>query len=201
MFLAFVCGVTKESDVPFKTLWVMAFMAMTSVPSAHRAQTRPAPPDNVVLADFNARIKNYVALRGKADNGAPPLNETKDAAKIKAAQDALALRIRAARAGAKRGDIFTPDIERLFLALLRPPLKGAATKESIREENPGKLALTINGRYPDSAPLSTVPPNVLASLPLLPKDLELDYRFVDKHLILRDAKANLIVDFIANAIR
>lgn len=185
----------------FKIVWAIAFLAMTSLPAAYRAQMRSAPPDTVVLADFRARIKSYVALRDKADNGAPPLTETKDAAKIKAAQDALALRIRAARTAAKRGDIFTPDIRRLFLALLRPPLKSADTKVIIEEENPGKLALTINGGYPDSAPLSTVPPNVLASLPLLPRDFGLDYRFVDKHLILRDARANLIVDFIANAIR
>jgi len=43
-----------------------------------------------------------------------------------------------------------------------------------------------------------VPPNVLASLPPLPKDIE--YRFVNKHLILRDARANLIIDYIPNAL-
>jgi hypothetical protein len=201
MHLAAVREVTKECDVLFKTLSVMTLVAMMAVPGVSRAQTKPVPADAAVLADFNARIKSYVALRGKADNGAPPLNQTKDAAKIKAAQDALAQRIRAARTGAKRGDIFTADIERLFLARLRPPLRGAATKETIREENPGNINLTINGTYPDQAPLSTVPPNVLASLPPLAQDLGLDYRFVQKHLILRDTKANLVVDFIANAIR
>jgi hypothetical protein len=201
MLLASLRWVTKECDVPFKTIGAIAFVAMTGLPLAHGVQTRPVPPDSVVLADFNARIKTYVALRSKADDGAPPLTPTRDAAKIKAAQDALAIRIRAARVGAKRGDIFTPDIQRLFVALLRPPLQGAKTREIIEHDNPGKLALIINGKYPDEAPLSTVPPNVLASLPLLPKDVDLDYRFVDKHLILRDGKANLIVDFIANAIR
>jgi len=33
---------------------------------------------------------------------------------------------------------------------------------------------------------------------VLPEDLE--YRFVGKHLILYDAKAGLVVDFIPNAI-
>jgi hypothetical protein len=41
-----------------------------------------------------------------------------------------------------------------------------------------------------------VPPNVLAALPTLPKDI--DYRFVGKHLILRDTRANLIVDYMLN---
>ena len=39
---------------------------------------------------------------------------------------------------------------------------------------------------------------LLASLPPLPEEIE--YRFVGKHLILRDAKANLIIDYIPNAI-
>src|SRR5690349_6655171 len=102
MLLACSSAVRKECAVLFKTIWLLAFFSMTS-PAVPRAQTRTTPSESVVLADFNARIKNYVALRNKADNGAPPLNETKDAAKIKAAQDALAQRLRAARTGAKRG--------------------------------------------------------------------------------------------------
>lgn len=52
--------------------------------------------------------------------------------------------------------------------------------------------------YPENEPLSTVPPNVLMTLPMLPEDME--YRFVGKHMILRDARANLIIDYIANAL-
>jgi hypothetical protein len=56
----------------------------------------------------------------------------------------------------------------------------------------------VNGPYPDGEPLSTVPPNVLASLPQLPEDLE--YRFLGKHMILRDSRANIVIDYIPNAI-
>ena len=41
--------------------------------------------------------------------------------------------------------------------------------------------------------------NVLANLPMLPKELE--YRIINKHLLLVDADANLILDFIPNAIQ
>ena len=58
--------------------------------------------------------------------------------------------------------------------------------------------MKVNAVYPEKETLSTVPPNVLMSLPELPKDIE--YRFVGKHMILRDARANLIIDYIANAI-
>ena len=51
-----------------------------------------------------------------------------------------------------------------------------------------------------SQPLATVPPRVLQALPQLPKDAGLEYRFVQKHLILFDTRANLIVDFLLNAI-
>lgn len=63
----------------------------------------PSAVDAAALTDFGARIKAYVALRGKADDGAPPLARTTEPAKIKAAQDTLAERIRTAKAGAKRG--------------------------------------------------------------------------------------------------
>ena len=43
-----------------------------------------------------------------------------------------------------------------------------------------------------------MPPDVLLALPTLPKDVE--YRFAGKHLLLFDAKANIIVDFMLNAI-
>jgi hypothetical protein len=58
--------------------------------------------------------------------------------------------------------------------------------------------VVINGQYIPAAPLSTVPPTVLLQLPPLPEELE--YRFVGRTLILRDSIANLIVDFIPNAV-
>ena len=57
----------------------------------------------------------------------------------------------------------------------------------------------MNAKYPSSAPLPTVPANLLLNLPTLPK--ELDYRIVNKDLILRDVDADIIVDFMQNAIR
>jgi hypothetical protein len=154
--------------------------------------------DAEALADFKKRIDHYVDLRKTADGAAPSLNETKDPAKIRMAQQGLAERIRLARNGAKRGDIFTPDVAAKFRRLLRPELKERGTKDLIGDDNPGAVPFKINGAYPDNEPLSTVPPNVLSSLPQLPKDIE--YRFIGKHLVLRDSRANLIIDYMTNAI-
>jgi len=161
-------------------------------------------PDAQLLVDFKTRIDDYMALHDKLKKEAPPLKETKDPAKIKASQDVLAMKIREARKTAKQGDIFTPEIRQLFRRLMYPEVKGpegVETKAAITEEKREltDVQLKVNADYPDSAPLMTVPPNILAALPKLPEDLE--YRFVMHHMILLDTHANLIVDFILNAIR
>jgi hypothetical protein len=175
-------------------------MLVLAVPaSTVRAQQKfENSPDARVLGDFKARVEKYEALRKKADDSAPPLKETKDAAKIKEAQQGLAERIGAARVGVKRGEIFTPEIAAVFRRLLRPEAKEKATQQALKEDQPEIVSFKVNGPYPDKEPVSTMTPNILASMPQLPKDIE--YRFIGKHLILRDARANLIIDYMLNAI-
>jgi hypothetical protein len=181
-----------------------AILCLVSYAAA--AQEKSSPPvnhDAQVLADFTARLDQYVALRSKADDSAPPLRKTADSAKITDAQQAVAERIGAARAGAKQGDIFTPEIAAVFRRLIRPETKDADTKALLSEKKdqpkPGTVPLWKVGMpYPDKEPLATMPPEVLARLPRLPKDVE--YRFVTKHLILRDVRANTIIDFMPHAI-
>jgi len=196
-----------------------AAAACTNQPAARNAATeeqpvaRPAEPPTVprdgaapvslkndaeVLADFKDRVDRYAALRMKVDNAAPPLKKTDDPAKIRAAQQTLAELIRAARSTAKHGDVLTPDIASYFQRLLRPETKDPGTKAAIKDDNPGTIPFKVNGDYPDKEPLSTVPPNVLLTLPRLPDDIE--YRFVGKHMILRDVRANLVIDFMTNAV-
>jgi hypothetical protein len=161
-----------------------------------------ANPDALVLADFRERIEQYMELHDKLEKGSAQLEETDDPAKIREAQSALAGRIRSARKDARHGDIFTPEVRAAFRRLMYPELKGSEgreTKAAIKEDAPPRVPLKVNASYPEGAPLPTVPPNLLANLPRLPEALE--YRIVDKHLILRDVDANLIVDFIPNAIR
>ena len=74
-------------------------------------------------------------------------------------------------------------------------------KASIMDENPVdpvQLKLRVNGRYPDTVPLTSVPPQVLQTLPKLSEDLE--YRFVGDWLILLDVHAHVIADYIDNAL-
>jgi len=181
-----------------RLLAAVAFVMLVCASAVNALQKPAVNPHAALLLDFKERVDKYVELRKKADDSAPPLKKTPEPAEIRAAQDALGERVGAARVGAKHGEIFTPEITAYFRRLLRPELKEAGTKNLIKDDNPGEFPFKVNQKYPEKEPLSTVPPNVLASLPKLPKDIE--YRFVGKHLILRDVRANLIIDYIANAI-
>lgn len=156
----------------------------------------------LVLQDFQHRIDQYMDLHKRLEKQSPPLKEADDPARIKASQEALAKAIRDERADAKPGDIFSPEIAERLRALIHPQVagaKGAQTKAAIKEDAPPPIVLKVNGSYPEQAPLPSVPPNVLANLPQLPKDLE--FRIVGNDLILRDVHANLIVDFMRHALR
>ena len=140
-----------------------------------------------------------MALHDKIEGGAPPMKSTSDPAKIGDAQRELGRRVREARAGARQGDIFTPRATVMFRKLLNPELRGRAgadTRTAIRDGAPAEFTLTPNATYPEGRPYATIPPNVLASLPKLPPELE--FRIVDQHLILLDVPAHLVVDYLFN---
>ena len=161
--------------------------------------------DAKILADFKSRIDNYMELHNRLEKQAPPLKETKDPAQIKASQDVLAQKIREARKDAKPGrDLHArdpPAVPPADVSRKRRGPDGAETKAAIAEEKQElkDVKIRVNAAYPDDAPLMTVPPNILAALPKLPEDLE--YRFVNRHMILLDVHANLIVDYVLNAIQ
>jgi hypothetical protein len=167
------------------------------------AQHRDPNASILAMPDFDNRIKAYAALRDKLEKGDAALDETSKPEQIVAAQQALAAKIKAARSTAKRGDIFTPGIQAQFKRLLNPEMKGTGgqnTRGIIKDEGPGRggFPLAVNLAYPREQPFGTVPANILSALPPLPEHIE--YRFVDRHLILRDTRANLIIDFLPNAI-
>lgn len=158
-------------------------------------------PDAATLKDFTDRVTKYVALHNDAAKGVPPMKTTTEPEQIVAAQKALAAAIRAKRPDAAYGDIFTPEIRAKFRRLLSPQVKGEDGRDAkaiLKDDAPVGVPLKVNADYPEGKTLPTVPAKLLLNLPTLPKEVE--YRFVDKHLILRDAQANIIVDFIPNAL-
>jgi hypothetical protein len=171
-------------------------------PIADQAKATGVNPDAAVLADFTSRINAYMKLRKEAIKDAPPLKETKDPAKIKAAQDGMSREIRAARANAAHGDIFTPEITAQFRRMLSPELKGDDGRDAkaiIKDDAPTNITFKVNAKYPEGAPVPTVPASLLVNLPTLPEPLQ--FRIIEKHLVLVDEDADVIVDYALNIIK
>jgi hypothetical protein len=168
------------------------------------AEQQPEAPNfkieilGYIVADFSSRVQNYFDLRTKLEIGLPALVVTEDPREIAIAEVALARRIRVAREEATRGDIFTPAISVELKKLLQFAMN-ATTWAALMDDNPGEFSHHVNGNYSKRKALSTVPPSILAVLPTLPDDIE--YRFIGRDLILRDTRANVILDWIPDAIR
>jgi hypothetical protein len=162
------------------------------------------PAEATALATMNDRLKEYIELHRKLEQSLPTVPKEATPEQIDANQRAFETLLRKARASAKPADIFTPEarpvIKRLLATIFGGP-DGKQLLSSIMDENPVDpvaLKLRVNGRYPDSVPLSTIPPPVLQTLPQLTEDLE--YRFVGDWLILLDTHAHVIADFIDDAL-
>ncbi len=182
-------------------LWLLA--ACCSVYGQTAAPGKPGVnQDSLVIAGFENSVKEYMKLHNKAKAGVPPLKPTNSAHAINEYQRLLVSNIRAARPDAKQGDVFTPEISQEFKRLIAMTMQGPdATKvrASLRHAEPvSKIPLQVNAVYPEHVPLQSSPPSLLLNLPPLPP--ELDYRIVGHDLVLRDAAANMIVDFVPGAI-
>jgi hypothetical protein len=175
--------------------------ARTAAPAATPGDT-VVNADAAVLEDFQHRIAAYMDIHKKAAGDGAKVEESSDPAKIMAAQDGLAKRIRAARADAKPGDIFAPDIRTRFRQLLNPQLKGEDGQDAkavLKDDAPPAAPLLkVNSTY-SAESFPSVPSKLLLNLPRLPDDLE--YRIVGKHLILLDVDANMIVDYMLNVMK
>ena len=172
-----------------------------SAPHTERVVGPLSTEDAAALATMNARLKEYVELHSKLERTLPKLPDDATPQQIDRNQRQLEQLVRDARRTARQGDLFTlearPVIKRLLATVFGGP-DGKQLKDSIMDENPVGVRVTVNGRYPDTVPVSTVPPQVLQTLPKLSEDME--YRFIGDRLILLDAHAHLIADFIDDAL-
>ena len=156
------------------------------------------------LATMNERVNAYLEQHRAIEQSLPKLPNEATQEQIVTNQREFEVRLRKARASARPGDIFTaearPVIKKLLATIFGGP-DGAELKASIMDENPVDpvaLKLEVNGRYPDTVPLTSIPPQVLQTLPKLTEDLE--YRFIGDWLILLDTHAHVIADYIDNAL-
>jgi hypothetical protein len=142
-------------------------------------------------------VTRYFDLRGRLADGLPAVTMTDDPREIRRRQRSLAKAIRLARLGAVQGEFFTVAAAAEFKFVLAV-IMNAKVWAVIMDDNPGALRHDIDGTYPDGATRSTMPGVVLARLPRLPDGVE--YRFLGRHLILHDVRANTIIDRLPYAI-
>jgi hypothetical protein len=179
---------------------------------AAKARTEPTEYEEEVLEEMEEGVERYLKLQRRAAKTltvpVPGAQATPE--QMLAHQRALATAIRARRPLAKQGDIFLPECHAIIRRIIAAELTGragASARMALLEGNPPveidgddrmAVRVAVNADYPEAAPVATVPPSVLLSLPHVPEEF-VEYRFVNRDLILRDVGANMIIDFITRA--
>ncbi len=170
-------------------------------------QQQPDAPDTLSARDretvvaFQERVKDYAKLRESIEDKMLKLAKESTPEEIQAHKTAFESKVRAARAGAKPGEMFTRDIARYLRATIREEFKGTERtklRETVLEADTKGVPLRVNYTYPAAKELVEMPPTLLLKLPQLPKQLR--YRFVGQNLLLVDRENNLIIDYMLNAL-
>jgi hypothetical protein len=185
------------------------FMGVLCETGVAQKQQNPAlaPPavvtatDKAAVENFDKQIKSYVQLRNKVKDNAPKLSKDSTPEQIEAYRTTLEQSLRAARAGAKRGDFFTAAAADYIRRTLKHEFQGKDRRElrdTIFETELQGVVLRINYPYAQSAELSEMPATLLAKLPQLPKELR--YRFVGRNMLLVDRESNVIIDYMPEAL-
>jgi hypothetical protein len=157
-------------------------------------------PSSAPFGDFQQRVAQYIKIRRTAEAEAGRPSPTPSPEKLDGKKKALAETIVSKRPGAKQGDLFTPEIAAELRRVIATDFERhpAKIKESLHSAESVSGRVHVNELYPEHVAIATMPSTLLMSLPKLPR--ELDYRFVGSTLILRDIDANLILDFMPNAL-
>ena len=142
-------------------------------------------------------VDGYVGVRQRIEGTIPALRVTDEAAEILGREAAIGTAVQAGRPRAAQGEVFTAAVADNVRAIVAADMgrRSMADRASIMADVPA-MPPPVNDPYPESAALATFPPLLLQALPRLPDDFE--YRFMGRHLIIRDGRTNLIVDYLSD---
>ena len=181
-------------------LLVIAFQC-ASIAVVTAQSSAASSQDQQALSDFNRKTKDYINNERSLE--AARMKPTNDVAKLEQQRQQLRDAVQQSRANAKQGDLFTPEIARIFRKTLADLLHGPDGRKiraSLNHAEPGAPAVfKVNAVFPNQSgqPIQSVPPTFLRVLPSLPKGLE--YCIAGNTLALRDPSANMVVDYLPNA--
>ena len=186
-----------------RTLIVVAIVTATLLSaSAMTAIQALSPQEEKLLDDFAKNAKAYIDKEHALP--ADKLKPKSDIELLEKQRVALRDAVRQSRPDAKQGDFFTPPTATVFRKILAKTMAGpdgAKIRASLRHAEPeAPMKFVVNGDYPNrqGQPIQSMPPTMLQTLPALPKGLE--YSIAGNTLALRDTNANLVVDYLPDAL-
>jgi len=155
-----------------------------------------------VLKAFGERVDAYMKVHNQVEQRLAPQRLFDDPEDLFDAMHGMQAGIRAARRDARPGSVFTADVAAVVRDRLQQRLAvcNYTVEEVLAFLNAERLpapAPRINDRFPWSVG-SAMWPTLLAVLPPLPEELQ--YRFVDRDLVLVDIHANLVIDILEDAL-
>jgi hypothetical protein len=161
---------------------------------------QPVNEMGAATLEFQRRIQAYMQIHNEAEGKVPNLKRTDDPVEISRREAALAKMIMTLRANAPASEIFVKEYQPYFVKIINDDFadRSAADRKALVHELPRNVKIDVNTVYPTTLPLITFPAGLLRKLPDLPPELE--YRIVGRHLLLRDVKANLIVDVLRDVV-
>jgi len=166
-----------------------------------QSSTVAAAPASPVAAAFEKRVREYADMREEIEEKTGELPDRATPEQIEAHKRRFQEAVRAARAGAVPGQLFTPDAARHIRSVIASEFKGrdrAELLKTVSEAETKGVPLRVNYPYPESKELLEMPPTLLLRLPQLPKQVK--YRFVGRNLLLVDRENGLIIDYMTNAL-
>lgn len=193
---------TKRVTNAYICIFILFAVAPTAAgqdPSALAGDTGRS--NKIIQTEFEGRVRRYTSRREELEREVPPLAKQATAEEITAHKNALLEKVLADRRGAARGNIFTPDAERMIRAMIIDHYSRRdrmELKKELAEAETKTVTVKVNAVYPEAAELTEMPPTLLLVLPQLPKQVR--YRFVETSLLIVDRENHLIVDYMTNAL-
>ena len=179
---------------------IYVFIAILTV-YASTALAQNGGSTKATASAFEERARQYAKRREEIESGMPALPKKATAEQVTAHKSLLIKKVLQDREAATRGQIFTPDSERMIRSIIAaqyPGRDGTALRKELAEAENKTVPIKVNALYPESAELLEMPPPLLLALPNLPKQVR--YRFVGTNLLIVDRESHLIVDFMTNAL-
>jgi hypothetical protein len=180
---------------------VAAILALSSVGiSATAGQNTTSQPGGLQI--FAERVAAYADLHQRVDAVFPPWTATNDVASIFGRRAYLAVAINSERPEAKQGDIFEPSAANALRGIVANALSEVDVEWMLQGlyedcEMPAGYRPEVNTGYPPWA-THEMPFVLLSALPALPAGIQ--YRLIDRDLLLWDVDANLIIDVLPDAL-